>query len=162
LERKYRSKIVAALTEEQRELILELAEDEYLTKAEIARRAGVSRPTVYKVFREAGLDEPVSEEEDNEETSAGDDEAPDAEGYEDEEDDEEDEHDAYGDEDADEEDDEAAEEEEPEELPAPIVLGSPASALVGLVGGAVLGAVGLYYAMTAGLIGPPGPGRADG
>ncbi len=68
---------MAALTEEQRELILELAENEELTKAEIARRAGVSRPTVYKVFREAGLDESVSEEEDDEETYAEGGETPD-------------------------------------------------------------------------------------
>ncbi len=151
---------MASLTEDQRNLILELAGDRELTKAEIARQAGVSRPTVYKVYREEGLEETVNGLEGDEETSAGSDEAPDAEGYEDREDGEEDEHDVYGAEDAEEEDNEEEDEAEWESAP-PVVLGSPASALVGLVGGAVLGAVGLYYAMTAGIIGPPGPGRAD-
>ncbi|MDP9478591.1 MAG: helix-turn-helix domain-containing protein [Actinomycetota bacterium] len=171
---------MAALTEEQRELILELAEDEELTKAEIARRTGVSRPTVYKVLREAGLLQSVSDEEDEEETYAEGDEAPDA---------------VEGDEEDDEEDyAELTEEEErrvlelygrrrvevgervadelgldretvleaieadgtPQEVPAKIVLGSPTSALVGLVGGLILGAWGLYYAKLRCLTGPPG------
>lgn len=187
---------MAALTEEQRELILELAEDEELTKAEIARRAGVSRPTIYKVFREEGLDEPVSEEEDDEETYAEKDEALDA----GEEDDEEPEEEGYaglteeeegrvlelyeqhherlydlvgkelemGREEAKEAVGTAVansirddlEEDDEGEPPADIVLGSPTSALAGLVGGAILGGLGLYYAMTRGVIDPPGGRQA--
>ena len=163
---------------------MKLAEDEELTKAEIARRAGVSRPTIYKVFREEGLDEAVSEEEDDEETYTEGDEASDS-AEEDGEDDEEAEEEDYA---------ELTEEEErqvlelygqqrveageqvadelgldretvleiieahnmPEEPPARIVLGSPTSALVGLADGLILGAWGLYYAVLRGLIDPPG------
>ncbi len=175
---------MASLTEEQRELILELAEYEELTKAEIARRAGVSRPTVYKVFREAGLDEPVSEEEDDEETYTEGEETPDVveEDGEDEEETEEEDYDELTDEEerrvlelydrrrvevgervADElELDREAVLEAIEadstlqETPAKIVLGSPTSALVGLVGGLIVGVWGLYYAKLRGLTGPPG------
>lgn len=154
---------MAALTEEQRELILELVEDEELTKAEIARRAGVSRPSVYKALREAGIWEPGSSAGDAEETYARNGEGADAGEYEGEETEGEDEDDAYADEADDEdeyEDEEEDEDEALEEAPAPVVLGSPASALVGLVGGAVLGAVGLYYAMMRGIIPPPGGRQA--
>jgi len=157
--------MMAALTEEQREMILEIAEDGELSKAEIARRAGVSRPTVYKVLREEGLLNDVSGGEAEEEIYGEGDEAPDAVGYGEEEEGEETEDDAYADEDEDEdgeEDDEEDEDEGLEELPASVVLGSPSSALGGLVVGAILGALGLYYAMMRGLIGPPRPGRAGG
>lgn len=159
---------MAALTEEQRELILELAKDKELSKAEIAQRAGVSRPTVYKVLREEGLLDAVSEEEEETEIHAGGGEAldfgddGDAEAGEEEEDgayegltDDQERRvlELYGrrqeeslgqvaeELELEPEDVRAAveAEEEHEEPPAPIVLGSPKSAVVGLAVGICLG-----------------------
>lgn len=131
---------MASLTEETRELILELAEDGELSKAEIARRTGVSRPTIYKVVREEGMEEPVSEEEVYAEEEDGLEKLPD-----------EDEEEEYDDEDEDEEDQITS--------PGPIVLGSTGSAITGLVVGTVIGAAVLYGAMMRGIVGPPPSGR---
>lgn len=46
------------LPEEKRKQILELFEHGLTNKTEIARRVGVSKPTVYKVLEEEGLYEP--------------------------------------------------------------------------------------------------------
>lgn len=124
---------MASLTEEARERILELAEDEELSKAEMARRAGVSRPTVYKVLREEGIEEHVSEEE----VYAEEKEEPD------------------------EDEDEGQDGDEELTPPEPIVIGSPGSALTGLAVGAAVGAAALYGAMVRGIISPPPTGRGD-
>lgn len=108
--------------------IVELYESGDYSKTGICQELGVGKKKLYRVLREQGLVEPEGTN------------PPVAVKYE---------------EDSEDSEDGELEYQEPGDVPAPIVLGSGPSALVGLASGAVLGAAALYYAMMRGLVAPP-------